>query len=75
MDPRETTTVRRGRGSRIPRRTFVRRGVLLALVLASLAAGWAARPKIPVPGDVVLVVVDTLRADHLPTYGYHRLTA
>ena len=75
MDPRETTTARRGRGPRIPRFTFVRRGGLLALVLASLAAGWEARPKIPVPGDVALVVVDTLRADHLPTYGYHRLTA
>jgi len=41
---------------------------------ASVAAG--ARSDGPVaPRDVILIVVDTLRADHLPLYGYPRDTA
>ncbi|MFM7141837.1 MAG: sulfatase, partial [Alphaproteobacteria bacterium] len=56
-------------------RALRRRGALLAVVLVALGAAWAERPVLPVPGDVVLVVVDTLRADHLPIHGYHRETA
>lgn len=41
--------------------------VILAVVLAGCAAP-ASRP------DVVLIVVDTLRADHLPDWGYDRAT-
>jgi arylsulfatase A-like enzyme len=48
---------------------------MLALVLAALACGWSRRPSVPTPSDVVIVVVDTLRADHLPIHGYHRETA
>ena len=32
----------------------------------------ASKPSLP---NVLLVVIDTLRADHLPTYGYRRATA
>ena len=32
------------------------------------------QPGEPTP-DIVLVLVDTLRADHLGTYGYHRDTS
>lgn len=56
-------------------------GLAFALALA-LALGLAgALTACTEPGDasrrpdVVLIVVDTLRADHLPFYGYHRNTA
>lgn len=39
----------------------------LLLVLAVAACGGAAEPT---PANVLLVVVDTLRRDHLPPYGY-----
>ncbi len=58
------------------------------LGLAAVAAGCSADPGAPdstsqppplAPGprrpDIVLVVLDTLRADHLPVYGYARPTA
>jgi arylsulfatase A-like enzyme len=51
----------------------------LSLVLASAASAacQAAPEAAPSPArpDLLLVTVDTLRADHLPTYGYHRDTA
>ena len=53
--------------------------VILALVAlgATLAAvgGWRyARASAPVPGPIILVSIDTLRADHLPAYGYRNVT-
>ena len=42
--------------------------VLLALVLACAA-------EVPAPPDVLLLVVDTLRADRLGVYGYDRRTS
>jgi arylsulfatase A-like enzyme len=42
------------------------------LVLASLAAAWWIRPERP---NVVIVVLDTLRPDHLGCYGYGRDTS
>ncbi|MBU6280810.1 sulfatase [bacterium] len=57
------------------RRTLRRRVLLLLLVPLALGAALSERPASPVPADVVLVVVDTLRADHLPIAGYHRETS
>ena len=53
--------------------------VILALVAlgATLAAvgGWRyARASAPVQGPIILVSIDTLRADHLPAYGYRNVT-
>jgi choline-sulfatase len=53
--------------------------VILALVAlgATLAAvgGWRyARASAPVPGPIILISIDTLRADHLPAYGYRNVT-
>ncbi len=45
--------------------------LLCLAVIAALTSGCQRRP----PGDVILVVIDTLRADHLPMYGYQRGTA
>jgi arylsulfatase A-like enzyme len=45
----------------------------LALGIASLLDGCRAQP--PRFTNLVVVVVDTLRSDHLPTYGYARDTA
>jgi arylsulfatase A-like enzyme len=43
-----------------------------SLLCALLACGPAPPPDAP---DIVLIVVDTLRSDHLPGYGYPRNTA
>lgn len=51
----------------MPRQT----AVLGVLVLATLASGCAEPP----PPNVVMIVVDTLRSDHLGCYGYHRDTS
>jgi tetratricopeptide (TPR) repeat protein len=53
--------------------------VILALVAlgATLAAvgGWRyARASAPVPGPIILISIDTLRADHLSAYGYRNVT-
>ena len=57
----------------------IRYTVILALVAlgATLAAvgGWRyARASAPVPGPIILISIDTLRADHLPAYGYRNVT-
>jgi arylsulfatase A-like enzyme/Tfp pilus assembly protein PilF len=56
--------------SRPLRYTFI---LILAALGTSLAAvgGWRyARASAPVSGPIVIVSIDTLRADHLPAYGY-----
>jgi len=46
-------------------------GLVVALVLAGAAAFWrGARPRVVADGPIVLISIDTLRADHLPAYGY-----
>lgn len=48
----------------------------LGLAAAALAVAASLRPPLSDPRpDVVLVVIDTLRKDHLPAYGYPRDTA
>ena len=54
-------------------RAMGRRIAALGLVLAFVACGGGSRP--PGPPDVVLIVVDTLRASHLGSYGYDRPTS
>jgi arylsulfatase A-like enzyme/Flp pilus assembly protein TadD len=60
----------------------VRRSLRFILILAfaavgtSLAAvgGWRyARTSAPVSGPIVFISIDTLRADHLPAYGYTKV--
>lgn len=46
---------------------------LLCVLLLTLAA--CSKPEPPRPKNVILVLVDTLRADHLSTYGYSRPTS
>ncbi len=41
---------------------------IVAIALAIVAAGWWLRPARP--GAIILVSIDTLRADRLPLYGY-----
>jgi arylsulfatase A-like enzyme len=47
------------------------RSIVLGLLLAGASPSLRADP----PAAVVLVTIDTLRADHLPSYGYERPTA
>ena len=53
--------------------TFI---VFLAALSTTLAAvgGWRyARASAPVSGPIILISIDTLRADHLPAYGYKQV--
>jgi len=50
-------------------------GAGLALVAASLLAAAGCRRATPAYDNLVLVTVDTLRADHLGLYGYRRPTS
>lgn len=52
----------------------MRPGVAWAIALAALLAGGAARAA-ERSGPIVLIVIDTLRADHLSCYGYPRPTS
>jgi arylsulfatase A-like enzyme len=59
--------------SRPFRYTFI---LLLAALSTALAAvsGWRyARASAPISGPIILIAVDALRSDHLPTYGYERV--
>ena len=56
--------------SRPFRYTFILILVAVAVGLAA-AGGWRyARASAPVSGPIILISIDTLRADHLPAYGY-----
>ena len=60
--------------SRPIRFTFI---LLLAALSTALAAvsGWRyARASAPINGPIILISVDSLRADHLPAYGYTGVT-
>ena len=48
---------------------------LLVALLLTLACERAPEAAPPPPPNVLLVSIDTLRADHLEAYGYHRETA
>ena len=55
------------------RYTFILISVALATGLAA-AGGWRyARASAPVNGPIILISIDTLRADHLPVYGYRHV--
>jgi arylsulfatase A-like enzyme/predicted Zn-dependent protease len=59
--------------SRPFRFTFI---LVLAAVGTALAAagGWRyARASAPVSGPIIVISIDTLRADHLPAYGYAKV--
>lgn len=49
--------------------------IAVALLVAVVFCLWRLFPKHPAGPNVVLVVIDTLRADHLPFYGYPKETA
>jgi arylsulfatase A-like enzyme/lipopolysaccharide biosynthesis regulator YciM len=48
--------------------------VALGTTLAAVGGWRYARASAPVPGPIILISVDTLRADHLPAYGYRNVT-
>ena len=59
------------------RRPFRRTLILLSVALGtalSAAGGWRyARASAPVSGPIIIISIDTLRADHLPAYGYQKV--
>jgi choline-sulfatase len=52
------------------RYTFILGLVAVSTVLAAVGGWRYARASAPVSGPIVIISVDTLRADHLPAYGY-----
>ncbi len=55
------------------RRTLIFASVALGTGLAA-AGGWKyARASAPLSGPIIIVSIDTLRADHLPVYGYRKV--
>ncbi len=44
--------------------------MLVACLATAAAAAWWWWSRVPAEGPIVLISVDTLRADHLPAYGY-----
>ena len=50
-------------------------GCLTALLIAALPAAGQHRSEATDPPNILLVTIDTLRADHLSSYGYHRKTS
>jgi RNA polymerase sigma factor (sigma-70 family) len=59
--------------SRPFRYTFILAVVALATALAAVGGWRYARASAPVNGPIILVSVDSLRADRLPAYGNHRI--
>ena len=59
------------------RRPFRRTLILLSVALGtalSAAGGWRyAKASAPVSGPIIIISIDTLRADHLPAYGYQNV--
>jgi arylsulfatase A-like enzyme/Tfp pilus assembly protein PilF len=55
------------------RYTFILVLVALGTTLAAVGGWRYARASAPVPGPIILISIDTLRADHLPMYGYGRV--
>jgi len=49
--------------------------IVAVLLVAVVFCLWRLFPKHPAKPNIVLVVIDTLRADHLPFYGYPKDTA
>ena len=55
------------------RRTLILLSVALGTAL-SAAGGWRyARASAPVSGPIIIISIDTLRADRLPAYGYQKV--
>src|SRR5712672_2585177 len=59
--------------SRPLRFTFIVFFAALGTVLAAVGGWRYARASAPVNGPIVLISIDTLRADHLPAYGYKKV--
>jgi len=59
--------------SRPLRFTFIVFFAALGTVLAAVGGWRYARASAPVSGPIIVVSIDTLRADHLPAYGYTKV--
>src|SRR4030095_5683180 len=63
----------RGSVSRPLRFTFILFLAALGTALAPVGGWRYARASAPVSGPIVVISIDTLRADHLPAYGYKKV--
>jgi arylsulfatase A-like enzyme/cytochrome c-type biogenesis protein CcmH/NrfG len=55
------------------RYTFILASVAAGTALAAVGGWRFARASAPVSGPIILVSIDSLRADHLPVYGYQAI--
>jgi arylsulfatase A-like enzyme/Flp pilus assembly protein TadD len=51
----------------------VKRSLLLAALLCACSTEPGGKPDVPEGAPVVIISIDTLRADHLPMYGYSKV--
>ena len=68
---RKTGPVLDGPPGRPRRRALIGGATLVVLVL--LSSWWYFRPAAGSPSPIILISIDTLRADHLPAYGYRQV--
>src|SRR5258706_15671303 len=59
--------------SRPLRFTFIVFFAALGTVVAAVGGWRSARASAPVNGPIIVISIDTLRADHLPAYGYKKV--
>ena len=59
--------------SRPLRFTFIVFFAALGTVLAAVGGWRYARASAPLSGPIIVISIDTLRADHLPAYGYTKV--
>jgi arylsulfatase A-like enzyme len=63
------------KGQAVVAREFIPGWTLAAFIVLVLLAGCASEPEHPEKPNILLVTIDTLRADHLSSYGYSRATS
>lgn len=49
--------------------------ILLVVIAALIFTGCGKKPAVSPGPDIILITIDTLRADHMSCYGYHRQTS
>jgi choline-sulfatase len=65
--------MKRGARPELRRPRFAPRAAIAVLLVAAAAAAWFLLRRPSPPGPIVLISIDTLRADHLPIYGYTKV--
>jgi tetratricopeptide (TPR) repeat protein len=73
--PSQNTPLKSGapRPDRPNRRALIGIALVAALAVPGMAGWWYLRSAGGAPAPIILISIDTLRADHLPVYGYRKV--